>query len=107
MAVSQLSTDKTQIKNQRSPSEVPTPDDLICSQVLPGFQFRISDLHKRPYPLAMTTDEVYRHFVLPDYQTQKTRAEQAELTVALKEKRIAYLTNKLKALGLSDEEIEG
>jgi Uma2 family endonuclease len=52
----------------------PVDGDLIQSQVLPGFQFRISDLYKQPYPKEMAFDSVYK-FVLPYYREVKERAE--------------------------------
>ncbi len=49
--------------------------DLIRSQLFPGFQFRISDLYKRPEMKAMCDDPVYKDFVFPLYQQQKQRAD--------------------------------
>ncbi len=53
----------------------PMKADVIQSQVLPGFQFRIQDLHRRPTPKEMTIDPVYRHFIILDYQAEKERAD--------------------------------
>ena len=52
--------------------------DVIQSQVLPGFQFRISDLDAKPSPRKMAFDPVYEKFVMPYYQaaTKKAEAEQ-------------------------------
>ncbi len=52
---------------------------IIKSRVLPGFQFRISDLYSRPSLEDMSGDKVYRHFALPFYQAEKLRAEQEKL----------------------------
>ncbi len=45
--------------------------DIIQSSVLPGFQFRKSDLFRRPTSEEMAEDEVYQGYVLPAYQKQK------------------------------------
>lgn len=44
------------------------------SRVLPGFQFRVNDLIRRPDLDAIRRDPVYSGFVLPEW----TRAEQAQ-----------------------------
>ncbi len=49
--------------------------DIIRSTVLPGFQFRVSDLFKKPLPDEMIDDPVYQGFVLPGYSEAKKRAE--------------------------------
>jgi len=51
-------------------------DGVIRSTVLPGFQFRIADLSRRPPLISLVTDNVYRNFVHLDYQAEKARAEQ-------------------------------
>jgi len=63
-----------------------TPDALgvLHSNVLPGFQFRLRDLHRKPSLEALALDEVYHGYVLLEYQAALTRAEAlaAELTLA-------------------------
>ena len=49
--------------------------DVIKSQVLPGFQFRLEDLYMQPYPQEMAFNPVYQGFVLPYYQEAKKRAD--------------------------------
>jgi len=49
--------------------------DVIQSQVLPGFQFRISDLCAKPSPQEMAFDPVYEKFVMPYYQAEQKKAE--------------------------------
>jgi Uma2 family endonuclease len=49
--------------------------DVIRSQVLPGFQFRISDLKRRPSLEEMSHDDVYQEFVLPYYRKERERAD--------------------------------
>ncbi|MCP4700652.1 MAG: Uma2 family endonuclease, partial [Gammaproteobacteria bacterium] len=64
----------------------PLKGGIIRSEVLPGFQFRISDLYKRPSPDEMISDDVYKGFVFPGYSEAKQQAEAATL-LAEKEKR--------------------
>lgn len=66
------------------------PNELIQSQVLPGFQFRISDLYRQPTLQELAEDDLYRGFILPFYQAEKQRAER--------------LAAKLRSLGISPEE---
>lgn len=70
----------------------PVNGDVIQSTVLLGFQFRVSDLHRQPTLIELAEDDIYRHFVLPQYQAAKARAER--------------LAAKLRALGLTEEELE-
>ncbi len=49
---------------------------VIYSQVLVGFQFRQSDLRRKPGLIELAEDSVYQSYVLPEYQIQKQRAEQ-------------------------------
>lgn len=77
----------------------PVEGDVIQSAVLPGFQFRISDLHRQPTLIQLAEDDVYRHFVLLQYQAAKARAEQEHI-------RAERLAEKLRALGLTEEELE-
>ncbi len=70
----------------------PVDGDLIRSTVLPGFQFRIGDLHRQPKLIELAEDPVYRSFVLPEYQAQKARADR--------------LAAKLRALGFAEDEVE-
>lgn len=77
----------------------PVAGDIIQSNVLPGFQFRLSDLHRQPTLIELAEDDLYRHFVLPQYQAAKARAEQERI-------RAERLAAKLRALGLTEEELE-
>ncbi len=56
----------------------PVQQDLICSTVLPGFQFRVSDLQRQPSPEEMSEDSVYRAFMLPALQAEKQARQLAE-----------------------------
>jgi hypothetical protein len=62
--------------------------DIIQSSVLPGFQFRISDLHNRPSFEAMMDDPVYQSFILPDYRQEKIARRQAEQKILIDAKRV-------------------
>ncbi|MFN8486631.1 MAG: Uma2 family endonuclease [Caldilineaceae bacterium] len=74
----------------------PTTAGVIRSTVLPGLQFRIADLHRQPSLIEMTEDSLYQAFVLPEYQAQKMRAQQAE-------ERAERLAAKLRELGIEAE----
>ena len=56
----------------------PVKGGIIKLKVLPGFQFRISDLYDKPSPDDMVNDPVYQGFVLPGYVDAKKRAVKAE-----------------------------
>ncbi len=108
-------------KRESEESVVP---NLIRSAVLPGFQFRMDDLYRRPSLKEMAEDGVYQGFVLPFYQEErkKTEAERAradwerkrteaeraradwEMTRADQEKaRADRLAQKLRQLGFPEE----
>ena len=53
----------------------PIDGDIIRSEVLPGFQFRISDLYRQPDAEELVKDEVYQGFVMVKYQAEKERAD--------------------------------
>ncbi|HYN79742.1 MAG TPA: Uma2 family endonuclease [Lamprocystis sp. (in: g-proteobacteria)] len=50
-------------------------DGLIRSRVLPGLQFRLTDLCDQPAPEAMRNDPVYADFVFPGWQEAERRAQ--------------------------------
>ncbi|WP_058554380.1 Uma2 family endonuclease [Thiohalocapsa sp. ML1] len=52
-------------------------DGLIRSSVLPGWQFRVTDLITRPGPEAMSRDPVYWDFVLPGWRHLEREARDA------------------------------
>ena len=99
-------------------------EEIIQSEVLPGFQFRIPDLYRQPPLKELVQDSVYQDFVLADYQAEKRRAEQAEHLLRQQlehtkdiERQLAQerqraeqerqraerLAEKLRALGISPE----
>ena len=57
---------------------IPTPDGIVRSSVLPGFQFRLRDLYRRPEPPEMIEDVVYRGYVSPHLRAERERAEHVE-----------------------------
>jgi len=93
------------------------PEGVICSAVLPGFQFRIADLTRKPRLVDLVDDEVYRGFILPEYQAQRQRAEQADQRAEQERQRAEEkqqlldqerqrnerLAARLRALGLADD----
>ncbi len=82
--------------------------DLFQSEVLPGFQFRISDLYKQPSPLEMVEDEIYQGFIMVEYQVareqaeqEKARAERVTSELRQEQQRADQMAAKLRALGIS------
>lgn len=75
----------------------PVDGDLIRSTVLPGFQFRIRDLHRQPTLIELAADPTYQQFVLPQYQAAlaQLQAERA---------RSARLAARLRELGIETDE---
>jgi len=92
----------------------PADRDVIQSGILPGFQFRISDLYRQPSLEEMSGDAVYSGFVLPFHQqirklaesetlraeAEKKRAETERQRAEQAEQRAALLADKLKELGI-------
>ncbi len=78
---------------------IPENGDIIRSRVLPGFQFRINDLYRQPAMTELAGDSVYKSYVMREYQAEKRKAE-------LEKQKVGKLAEKLKALGISTEEIE-
>jgi Uma2 family endonuclease len=102
----------------------PVGGDIIRSRVLPGFQFRISDLYRQPDLEELAEDPVYCGYVFPSYrqiklekEQEKQRAEKAESRIEEVEKelfserqraeqerqRAEMLAAKLRELGISPE----
>ncbi len=50
---------------------------VICSRVLPGLQFRPTDLARRPGLEALRDDPIYAGFVLPGWRADRERAAAA------------------------------
>lgn len=98
--------------------EIPVgKDGIVRSEVLLGFQFRVSDLFRQPLPMEMAKDEVYRHFVLPEVSKMLEQAEQAHIQIARASQRAEQesqraeeeraraerLAAKLRELGIDED----
>ena len=75
---------------------VPQHGEIMRSSVLPGFQFRVSDLYRQPPLEDMAEDPVYSGFVLPYYQAERQRAQQER-------QRAERLAAQLRSLGISPD----
>ena len=64
---------------------------IICSEVLPGFQFREKDLYLLPDPEKLYKDDVYKSFVKVDFQRERLAKEKERLA---KEKAIEKFENE-------------
>ena len=56
----------------------PDAEDVIGSEVLPGFQFRMEDMQRQPDLEELALDDVYSGYVIPGFQVAVARAEAAE-----------------------------
>ncbi|MDM8560631.1 Uma2 family endonuclease [Candidatus Parabeggiatoa sp. HSG14] len=83
----------------------PSKGDIIKSKVLPGFQFRIADLYKKPSPEKMIEDPIYQGFVLPGYSEAKKAKQEAEKRADKAEQQAKRLAAKLQELGINPEDI--
>jgi hypothetical protein len=68
----------------------PTADGVIVSSILPGWQFRLTDLQRQPSLVELSEDAVYRAFVLPALQAAK-QAHQSEREARQKESEARQL----------------
>ncbi len=57
---------------------LPMAKGIICSRVLPGFQFRIADLNRQPSADEMLQDDIYRDFFNPQWLADKHARDEAE-----------------------------
>ena len=91
--------------------------DIIRSAVLPGFQFRISDLYRETSLEELADDEIYHDYVFPSFKEVKQRANKAEKLLILEqyrsdrerqraekaEEKAERLEARLRELGVSPE----
>ena len=56
-------------------NEIETIDGVIHSKVLPGFKFRVDDLYLQPDLEELIDDDVYKSYVLLNYQSQCQKAK--------------------------------
>ena len=96
----------------------PGADGLIQSSVLPGFQFRPEDLHRRPELSEMTCDPVYE-FVFPAHrkalqekeqerrekELALQRAEQERQEKELAQQNAAKMAEQLRKLGIEPDKL--
>ncbi len=59
----------------------PDAEELIHSEVLPGFQFRIGDLRKLPGLAKLALDDVYAEYVIPDLKVAVNNVEEAKTQI--------------------------
>ncbi|TGO02456.1 hypothetical protein PN36_24840 [Candidatus Thiomargarita nelsonii] len=84
------------LNKTRSIAIKPQKGGIIKSKVLPGFQFRISDLFEKPSIDEMVENKVYQQFVMPNYLREK-QAHQAEKQARiLAEQRAKQLAEQLR-----------
>ncbi|OQY46326.1 MAG: hypothetical protein B6242_08100 [Anaerolineaceae bacterium 4572_78] len=90
----------------------PDKHGVIRSKVLPGFQFRVSDLFEKPALIEMANDPVYQGFVLPEYQAEKQRAETERQRAETERQRAETewqrankLASKLRELGIDPDSL--
>jgi len=83
----------------------PLRKDIIRSEALPGFQFRISDLYKQPSLLSMTEDKVYHEFLMPYYRQERLLRNEAEKQ-AKQERKLKNHECKLKNEAIKQAEQE-
>ena len=53
----------------------PVEGNIIKSSILPGFQFRISDLYRQPLLDGLVEDEIYNKYVFPSHKQKIDRVE--------------------------------
>jgi hypothetical protein len=83
---------------------------VIHSEVLPGFQFRMKDLRKRPDVETLLDDPAYQAFILPAWQQEreirKTTEQRAEAEYARAEAEYARAENEAKQRRQAEAEAE-
>jgi hypothetical protein len=86
------------------------PEGVLRSTVLPGFQWRLADLERRPPLKTLTADPVYRGYVRLEYQEQQAlteqerqRAEQERQRAEQERQRAERLHARLRALGVDPD----
>lgn len=85
----------------------PDANGILRSQILPGFQFRRSDLNRQPTLEELALDPVYQGYVLLRYQAatkqaerEQQRAEQERQRAAQEQQRADRYAAKLRELGI-------
>ncbi|MDM8563111.1 Uma2 family endonuclease, partial [Candidatus Marithioploca araucensis] len=83
----------------------PDSEGIIRSSVLPGFQFRLADLYRRPSLKEMACDPVYEKFAFPAYQ-EEIKARLAAEAQYRKEKKASSKERKARKLAEKQAEQE-
>jgi hypothetical protein len=73
---------------------LPVTDGIVRSRVLPGFQFRQSDLCAQPDWDSLRADPVYAGFVLPGWTAAEQRAELATVRAETEAARAELATER-------------
>ncbi len=60
----------------------PDSEEVVCSETLPGFQFRLQDLWRQPDMAELALDEVYAGYVIPGFRAAVSARRVAEERVA-------------------------
>jgi Uma2 family endonuclease len=85
--------------NQKGKYEKLVPEgDIVRSRILPGFQFRVSDLYRQPSFKEMAEDGVYSGYVLPFYAEEKQRAEKEKLRAEKEKLRAEKAEKKISSV---------
>lgn len=84
---------------------LPIIEDVVHSQVLPGFQFRLEDLARRPKLIDLTTDVVYQNYILPEYQQERQAKQLAQQRAEQERQAKEKLAAKLRELGIDPDSI--
>jgi hypothetical protein len=80
---------------------------VICSRVLPGLQFRPTDLARRPELETLRDDPVYAGFVLPGWRADRERADaEAQAKRAAVKRADAEAQAKRKAVKRANAEAQ-
>jgi hypothetical protein len=81
------------------------PGGIVRSEVLPGFQWRLSDLDRQPSWEPLVNDPVYQGYVRLEYQQERQRAEQERQRAEQERQRAERLAIRLQALGIDPDTV--
>jgi Uma2 family endonuclease len=84
---------------------IPERNGIIASTVLPGFQFRVADLLRRPEDETLLDDPVYADFVLPGWRRDRARAEAERQRAETESLRAEAMAARLRELGIDPEDV--
>ena len=84
----------------------PEAEEIIESSVLPGFRFRMADLHRGPSLVQLSEDEVYQGYVLLEYQESQMQVKQEKMRAEAERQRAEKMAAKLRDLGVDPDTLE-